>query len=108
MGRAFFVYILASKSGTLYIGITNNLVARLLEHRAGAGSMFTARYDVTRLVYFEEWNDSNQAIAREKQLKGWRRQRKIDLIESVNPAWNDLSEEAALHTKGGSARWAGF
>ncbi|MGK2857978.1 MAG: GIY-YIG nuclease family protein [Thermoanaerobaculia bacterium] len=105
MGRTFFVYILSSNSKTLYIGVTNNLIARLLEHREGVGSKFTARYKATRLVYFEAWNDATQAITREKELKGWRREKKIELIESVNPAWSDLIEEASLHSGMSGPRW---
>jgi putative endonuclease len=101
----FFVYILASRYRTLYVGITNDLVARLAEHRSGEGSQFTARYKVTSLVYFEEWYDATQAITREKQLKGWRREKKIELIEEANPAWSDLTDEALLHMRAEGMRW---
>ncbi len=88
---AYYIYIMASqKNGTLYIGITNNISARALAHREGRGATFTKKYGVTRLVYMEIFEDVNEAIAREKELKKWRRQWKIELIESVNPDWDDL------------------
>ena len=86
----FFVYILASKSRTLYIGVTNDLRFRVQQHRQGTADSFTGRYRVQRLVYFERHPYIHDAIAREKQLKGWRRQRKIELIEQTNPTWEDL------------------
>ena len=88
--HAYWVYILSSRSRTLYIGVTNDLVHRVLQHREGKGSVFTHRYLVTRLVYFEEFQYINEAIAREKELKDWRRERKVSLIESGNPSWTDL------------------
>jgi putative endonuclease len=78
-------------SRTLYIGVTNNLERRVYEHRNKLVAGFTARYNITVLVYFEETSDVLAAIAREKQLKGWRRERKLALIESLNPQWHDLS-----------------
>jgi putative endonuclease len=89
--RLYSVYILASLSRRLYIGITNNLQRRVLQHRAHRADAFTARYRITRLVYFEQTADVAAAIAREKQLKGWRRARKVALIESVNAGWLDLA-----------------
>ena len=89
--RQFFVYILASKSRRLYVGVTNNLERRLYEHLSGDVG-FTARYRIHRLVYFETTGDALAAIAREKQMKGWVRSKKIALVESINPLWNDLSE----------------
>ena len=87
----YYVYIMASqKNGTLYIGVTNNIGSRVLAHREGRGSSFARRYGVTRLVFMEIFDDVNEAIAREKELKKWRRQWKIDLIESANPDWDDL------------------
>ncbi|GLR89071.1 GIY-YIG nuclease family protein [Bradyrhizobium iriomotense] len=87
-----YVYILASrKHGTLYIGVTNNLRARLELHRAGKGSEFVKKYGVTRLVYAEEFASPQEAITREKQMKEWKRDWKIRLIEQENPDWNDLS-----------------
>ncbi len=87
------VYILASKkNGTLYIGVTNNLERRIIEHKTKQIKGFTANYDVNLLVYFEETNDIKAAIEREKKLKKWRRNWKIDLIEKNNADWKDLSE----------------
>ena len=87
----YCVYFTASqKNGTLYVGVTNNIAARAFDHREGRGSAFTKAYNVTRLVYMELFDDVNEAIAREKELKKWRREWKIDLIESANPDWDDL------------------
>ncbi len=89
--RTYYVYILASKSCVLYVGVTNNLERRLFEHRQKLAPGFTAKYNVTRLVYFETFENVRDAIAREKQLKPWRREKKIALIEAMNPEWRDLS-----------------
>ena len=89
--RQYFVYILASKSHRLYVGVTNNLERRLYEHRAG-WSDFTARYRINRLVYFETRPHPMQAIGREKALKHLSRAEKIALIEAGNPHWKDLAE----------------
>ncbi|HJR17074.1 MAG TPA: GIY-YIG nuclease family protein [Gemmatimonadales bacterium] len=86
-----FVYILASKSRVLYVGVTNDLVRRLWEHRSGAIAGFTRRYGVHKLVYYEAAADATGAIRREKQIKGWARVKKVAMIESVNPGWNDLA-----------------
>jgi putative endonuclease len=87
------VYILASKrNGTLYTGVTSDLVRRVWEHREGLGDGFTARYGVKRLVYFEAHEDMYTAITREKQIKEWRRRWKVELIEGMNPEWRDLWE----------------
>jgi putative endonuclease len=91
--KSCFTYILASKSRVLYVGVTNNIERRVFEHKEKIEGGFTARYNVNRLVYFETYHDVRDAIAREKQLKGWRRERKIALIESVNPTWRDLSDD---------------
>ena len=92
MGRQFYVSILASrKHGTLYIGITNDLIRRVHEHKLKLVRGFSARYGVSKLVYFEVFDDPTSAIAREKQLKKWHRDWKIELIESQNPGWVDLS-----------------
>jgi putative endonuclease len=89
---AYSVYILASrKNGTLYIGITNSLPLRLDQHRSGRGSEFVKKYSVHLLVYVETFASPRDAIAREKQLKNWRREWKIQLIERENPDWRDLS-----------------
>ena len=91
------VYILASQPyGTLYIGVTSDMVARLYQHRSGKVKGFTSKYAVHRLVRFELFDDMASAIAREKQLKRWHRQWKIHLIESENPDWNDLAPSLGL------------
>ncbi len=90
---SFFVYIVASPSRTIYIGVTNDLRRRVGEHKTKETPGFTATYNVHHLVWFEEFADAAAAISREKQLKGWRREKKIRLIESINPAWNDLYSE---------------
>jgi len=90
-----FVYILASKpNGTLYIGVTNDIVRRIHEHRTGEGSDFVEEHDVTRLVHLESFTDIESAIRREKQLKAWKRAWKLDLIRDHNPTWRDLYDEA--------------
>jgi putative endonuclease len=93
MDRLYYVYILASKSRTLYIGVTNNLEARIRQHRSGAFGGFTSDYNVHRLVYYERFTWVQMAIGREKQLKRWRREKKVFLIERENPTWEDLSAE---------------
>jgi putative endonuclease len=97
MGAAFFVYILASKpNGTLYVGVTNNLVRRLTEHRAKLVPGFTRQYGVDQLVYFEAFDSILEARAREHSLKRWRRAWKIALIEKLNPIWRDLTSDLNL------------
>jgi putative endonuclease len=92
--KYYCVYILTNRHNTtLYTGVTNNLFRRLLEHKSGEGSKFTSCYNLTKLVYFEVTDDINAAITREKQIKAGSRQKKIDLINSVNPDWIDLFEE---------------
>ena len=94
MTNIYYVYILASKrNGTFYIGVTNNLERRLYEHKNNLVEGFTKKYSVHNLVYFEEVNDVNAALQREKQLKRWTRKWKIDLIEKENPDWCDLSSD---------------
>ena len=100
----YYVYVMASRSKTLYVGVTNDLERRVMEHKSGA-STFTERYNISRLVYYEESAGSLNAIEREKQLKGWLRSKKVALIESANPEWEDLSEnwfsdraDPSLHT----------
>jgi putative endonuclease len=89
--RTYYVYILASRRyGTLYIGVTNNVTTRLEQRRAGRGSKFVRQYEVFRLVLVEEFASPQEAISREKQLKNWRRDWKIRLIEEANPDWSDL------------------
>jgi putative endonuclease len=88
---SYYVYILASRiGGTLYIGVTNDLIRRVAEHKLKIAQGFTKRYDVARLVYFEVFDQIEQAIQREKRLKKWPRAWKISLIEKDNPNWNDL------------------
>ena len=88
---AFHVYLLASRRyGTLYVGVTNSLSRRVAEHKAGGGLSFTTKYKVHRLVWYEEYDRIDKAIAREKALKKWRRDWKIRLIEDMNPDWSDL------------------
>jgi putative endonuclease len=89
----YYVYILASRRyGTLYIGVTNSLSARLKQHRNGEGSEFVKTYGVHRLVYVETYERADEAISREKQLKRWKRDWKIELIEQDNLEWRDLSD----------------
>ncbi|HXZ40080.1 MAG TPA: GIY-YIG nuclease family protein [Terriglobales bacterium] len=89
----YFVYIVCSRSGTLYIGITNNLYRRVLQHKQREIEGFSSKYNCDRLVYYESYDDVQKAIDREKQLKGWRRAKKIALIESRNPRWEDFAEK---------------
>lgn len=92
--KSYFVYIMASKkNGTLYIGITNDLIRRVFEHKNDLIDGFTKRYKVHNLVYYEFTNDAEAAILREKQLKRWKRKWKIELIEEMNPGWKDLFDE---------------
>jgi len=94
--RTFYVYILTNRRhGTLYVGVTNDLVRRVYEHRIKAVPGFTKKYGLSRLVYYEVFEDPIAAIAREKQLKRWRRDWKITLIEQQNPNWDDLFEVIA-------------
>jgi putative endonuclease len=94
---SYFVYILSSSSGTLYTGVTNDLHRWMYEHKNKLVPGFTERYNVTRLVYFEETRDIDAAIRREKEIKGWLRKRKIELIVGMNPTWKDLSEDWFEH-----------
>ena len=87
-----FVYILTSKTRVLYVGVTNDLVRRMWEHRTGACPGFTRKYGVDRLVYYEVANDPLAAISREKQIKGWARTKKVAMIESIDPEWKDMAE----------------
>jgi putative endonuclease len=91
--KSSFVYIMGSLSGTLYIGVTSKLHKRVFEHKFHRMEGFTDKYDVERLLYWESYDDVYEAIGREKQLKEWRRAKKIALIESTNPRWLDLSRE---------------
>ncbi len=90
----YFIYILTNKfNTTLYIGVTNNLKRRIYEHQNKLIIGFTKKYNLTKLIYFEEYNDIEQALNREKQLKKWRRSKKDILINRMNPKWNNLSED---------------
>ena len=93
--NTYWVYITASRSRVLYIGITSDLLRRIYEHRESVVPGFTAKYKTNRLVHFEEFNEPTLAIEREKQLKGWLRARKVRLIEATNPSWRDLYDEIA-------------
>lgn len=90
--KRYYVYILASKNRTLYVGVTGFLMSRVLQHKAEAGG-FTQKYRVSRLVYCEEFRYVNNAIARETEIKKWRREKKVALIESNNPTWDDLAAD---------------
>ena len=90
--RQSYVYIMSNRSKTLYTGVTNDLERRVYEHKQKLVEGFTKRYNLTKLVYYEAGDDIRTAIQREKQIKGWLRKRKISLIESVNPQWDDLSD----------------
>jgi putative endonuclease len=91
--RSFTVYILASLSRRLYVGITSNLGRRLFEHRHGLIPGFTSRYRITRLVYLEQTTAVSAALEREKEIKGWSREKKLRLIETINPGWLDLARD---------------
>jgi putative endonuclease len=92
--KTFYVYILASKrNGTIYVGFTDDIERRVREHKEKSVSGFTAKYGVTKLVYFETFEDSYQAFERERRMKKWKRAWKLRLIEKDNPDWNDLSED---------------
>jgi putative endonuclease len=90
--RAYYVYVMASRSRVLYTGVTNDLARRVYEHKRSLIPGFTSKYRITRLVYFEEFADIHDAIAREKQIKGWVRARKTRLIEEHNPTWEDRAD----------------
>ncbi len=88
---SYYIYIVASFTKVIYIGVTNNLERRVFEHKEGKVAGFTKKYRCRKLVYMEEYADIAQALEREKQLKGWKRYRKVDLIECFNPLWRDMS-----------------
>ena len=91
--REYYVYLMTNQKRTLYTGVTNDLVRRVWEHRQKLVGGFTSRYNLTRLVYYEATNDVKSAIGREKQIKGWRRSKKVDLIQSTNPQWNGTASQ---------------
>jgi len=97
MNHNYAIYILASRSRSLYTGVTDNLERRMIEHRQGLVPGFTTRYRVFRLVHFESFGRIQDAIAREKEIKGWRREKKIRLIEQHNPTWEDLAARLPHH-----------
>ena len=88
----YFTYIVASKSRTLYVGVTSDLALRIFQHKQKVHPGFSARYNCNRLVWFQRFTDVSEAIHREKELKGWRRDKKVSLIQAANPTWEDLSE----------------
>jgi len=89
--KTLYVYILPSKAGVLYVGVSNDIKRRVYEHKRHLVEGFTDKYEVDRLVYFETKRNPTSAIKREKQIKGWRREKKVKLIDSINPDWEDLS-----------------
>ncbi len=91
--KQYYIYILASVSRVLYIGVTNDLVRRIWEHKEGLAQGFTQQFHIKKLVYYEVTEDVRSAIEREKELKKWRREKKIALIEEMNPMWKDLYDE---------------
>ena len=91
--KDYWVYVMASETGTLYIGVTNDLTRRVSEHKQDLVKGFTQKYSCHKLVYYENYSNIKQAIQREKIIKGWLRKKKQDLIKSANPKWNDLSLE---------------
>ncbi|MGA7217985.1 MAG: GIY-YIG nuclease family protein [Candidatus Sulfotelmatobacter sp.] len=91
--RRYFVYIMANASQRIYTGMTNSLRRRVREHKLKLTSGFAAKYNITRLVYFESFEDVRNALEREKQIKAWTRAKRLALVESINPEWNDLSRE---------------
>ncbi len=91
--KSFYVYILSSKAGVLYVGVTNDIKRRVYEHKNHIFEGFTDKYEVDRLVYFETKRNATSAIKREKQIKAWRREKKVKLIDSINPDWEDLSRD---------------
>ena len=91
--RRYYVYVMASKSRVLYVGVTNDIRRRVWEHKNDITPGFTSKYRIHRLVYFESFKYVGNAIAREKRIKGWLREKKVALIRSANPTWEDLSEQ---------------
>ena len=89
----YYIYIMTNKSGTLYVGVTNDLKKRVFQHKQKLIEGFTKKYNINRLLYFETFGDIYSAITREKTIKGWLRKKKIDLVKSTNPAFADISED---------------
>ena len=94
MGKTYYVYIMTNRSRVvLYTGVTNSIESRLWFHGTASSKSFTKRYKVDRLVYYEEFDNPEDAIAREKEIKAWRREKKNQLVETLNPKWQDLREQ---------------
>lgn len=91
--KTYYVYIMASESGTLYTGMTNNIKKRIYEHKSHLIKGFTDKYNVSKLLYLESFSEPTSAIKREKQIKSWRREKKVALIDKENPGWIDLSKD---------------
>jgi len=91
--KPYYVYVMTNASHTLYVGVTNDLERRVRQHQAGEIPGFTQKYHLHRLGYYELWDSISGAIAREKEIKAWRREKKVTLLESMNPGWRDLSED---------------
>jgi len=91
--KKYYIYIMSSESRVLYVGVTNNLRRRVIEHQEGIVEGFSQKYKIKKLIYFEEYTNVNEAITREKQLKNWRREKKVFIIEQLNKEWKDLSKE---------------
>ena len=91
--KTFYVYIMSSKSGTLYVGLTSDIKKRVYEHKNHLIAGFTDKYNIDRLLYIETMSEPASAINREKQIKAWRREKKVELIDLLNPEWNDLSQD---------------
>jgi putative endonuclease len=102
--KLYYVYIMADRSRVLYIGVTSDLYHRVQQHRKGTFGGFTSRYDCKRLVWFERYTGPNEAIAREKQIKRWRREKKLVLIARENPTWIDLAADWGTQLKSYSER----
>jgi len=91
--KRYYVYIMASRSLTFYTGITGNIYRRVIQHKTGEIDGFTKKYNINRLVYYETFNYVNNAIAREKQIKAWTRAKRLALIKTMNPSWQDLAKD---------------
>jgi len=89
----YYVYVMTNKSGTLYVGLTNNIKKRVYEHKNKLVEGFTKKYNIDKLLYFETFSEIYSAIAREKTIKGWLRKKKIELVRTTNPGWTDLSQD---------------
>lgn len=91
--KQYYVYIMTNRSGTLYVGVTNNIRKRVYQHKNKLVEGFSKKYNIDRLIYYEVFSDVRSAIVREKSIKGWLRSRKIELINTINPDWKDLSKD---------------